>query len=52
MYAHLRRNNKTGIHGQIKRVYDYKTADLADRSKKKFTQFTLASVEVRNAWPR
>jgi hypothetical protein len=52
MYAHLRQNNKTGIHGQIKRGYDRQVADLAERFKKNFTQFTLASDEVWNAGPR
>jgi phosphoenolpyruvate carboxykinase (ATP) len=35
-----------------KEAYDRQVADLAERFKKNFTQFTLPSEEVRNAGPR
>jgi phosphoenolpyruvate carboxykinase (ATP) len=35
-----------------KEAYDLQAADLATRFKKNFQQFTLSSVEVRNAGPR
>src|SRR5437588_1165758 len=35
-----------------KEAYDRQAADLAERFKKNFTQFTLPSDEVRNAGPR
>jgi phosphoenolpyruvate carboxykinase (ATP) len=35
-----------------KESYDLQAADLATRFKKNFQQFTLSSVEVRNAGPR
>jgi phosphoenolpyruvate carboxykinase (ATP) len=33
-------------------AYDRQVADLAERFKKNFVQFTLPSEEVRNAGPR
>jgi phosphoenolpyruvate carboxykinase (ATP) len=35
-----------------KEAYDRQAADLAERFKKNFTQFTLSSDEVRNAGPK
>ncbi len=35
-----------------KEAYDRQAADLAQRFKKNFTQFTLPSDDVRNAGPR